>query len=155
MTAPVPPNGEPRDASIEIRRATAADAAALADLLGHLGYPADAVELPARLERLRAAGDDALIALGDGAALGLATVHARAVLHSATPVAQLTALVVSPQARGRGVGRALVAVAEQWSRDRGATRLVVTTALHRAEAPPFYERLGFDHTGRRYVKRLD
>ena len=155
MTAPVTRTGEPRDAAIEIRPATAADAPALADLLGHLGYPADALDLPARLDRLRAAGDDALIALGDGAALGLATVHARAVLHSATPVAQLTALVVSPAARGRGVGRALVAVAERWARDHGATRLVVTTALHRAEAPLFYERLGFDHTGRRYVKRLD
>ena len=155
MTARVTPDADSRDASLEIRPATDDDAPSLADLLGHLGYPADAVELPARLERLRAAGDDALIALGNGAAVGLATLHARVVLHSATPVAQLTALVVSPAARGRGVGRALVAAAEQWSRDHGATRLVVTTALHRAEAPLFYERLGFDHTGRRYVKRLD
>lgn len=148
-------DGARRDASIEIRPAADADAPALADLLAHLGYPADAADLPARLARLRAAGDEALIASGGGAAIGLATLHVRSVLHSATPVAQLTALVVSPDARGRGVGRALVALVEQHARDRGATRLVVTTALHRAEAPPFYERLGFDHTGRRYVKRLE
>ena len=32
--------------------------------------------------------------------------------------------------------------------------VVPLTALHRAEAPVFYERLGFEHTGRRYVKSL-
>jgi len=140
--------------AVRIRAATEADAPELASLLAHLGYPADAAELPERLRRMRAAGDDAFVAEVDGAAVGLATVHARAVLHVARPVAQLTALVVPPGMRGRGVGRALVAEAERWGRARGADRLVVTTALHRADAPPFYERLGFEHTGKRYVRRL-
>ena len=48
-----------------------------------------------------------------------------------------------------------VVQAERWGRERGADRLVVTTALHRADAPPFYEALGFEHTGRRYVRRFD
>ena len=143
------------DFTVEIRLAADSDAPALGDLLGHLGYPADAVELPERLERLRTAGDEAFVAVTGGVVVGLATVHSRAVLHSARLVAQLTALVVPPSARGRGIGRALVARAEAWARDHGAERLVVTTALHRADAPRFYERLGFDHTGRRYVKRLD
>ena len=140
---------------VRIRAATADDATAMASLLGHLGYPADPAELPDRLRRLRAAGDDAFVAEVDGAAVGLATVHTRAVLHVARPVAQLTALVVPPEMRGRGVGRALVAEAERWGRARGADRLVVTTALHRADAPRFYERLGFEHTGRRYVRRFE
>jgi len=144
-----------RDRAIEIRAATDADLPAMAPLLAHLGYPADAAELPERLARLRAAGDDAFLAVIDGAVVGLATVHSRSVLHSARPVAQLTALVVPPDMRGRGVGRALVAEAERWGRARGADRLVVTTALHRAEAPLFYERLGFEHTGRRYVRRFE
>jgi GNAT superfamily N-acetyltransferase len=142
-------------ATVEIRAATDADAPAMAALLSHLGYPADAAELPERLRRLRAAGDDAFVAELDRAVVGLATVHSRAVLHVARPVAQLTALVVPPEMRGRGVGRALVAQAERWGRARGADRLVVTTALHRAEAPMFYERLGFEHTGRRYVHRFE
>jgi GNAT superfamily N-acetyltransferase len=126
----------------------------MAALLAHLGYPAAAADLPGRLLRLRGAGDDAYVAESSGEIVGLATVHSRHVLHNALPVAQLTALVVPPQMRGRGVGRALVHVAEQWARERGADRLVVTTALHRADAPLFYERLGFEHTGRRYVKRF-
>jgi GNAT superfamily N-acetyltransferase len=141
--------------AVGIRLATDADAPAIASLLVHLGYPADAADVPERLRRLRSTGDDAFVAEVDGATVGLATVHSRAVLHAARPVVQLTALVVPPQMRGRGVGRALVDEAERWGKARGADRLVVTTALHRVDAPLFYERIGFEHTGRRYVKRLD
>ena len=142
-------------APVAIRPAVDDDAPQLATLLAHLGYPSDAADLPDRLLRLRSGGDDAFVAVLNGETVGLATVHSRAVLHVARPVAQLTALVVPPAMRGRGVGRALVAAAEQWARAQGAERLVVTTALHRAEAPLFYERLGFEHTGRRYVKKLE
>jgi len=144
----------PAPVPVTIRLATDGDAPAMASLLAHLGYPADPADLPDRLRRMRAAGDDAFVAEVDGAAAGLATVHSRTVLHVARPVAQLTALVVPPEMRGRGVGRALVAEAERWAMARGADRLVVTTALHRADAPLFYERLGFEHTGRRYVRRF-
>ena len=140
---------------IDVRPARDDDAAAVAELLGHLGYPAPPAEIPARLARLRARGDaDTLVAVADGRVVGLATVHARDVLHHARPVVQLTALVVPPDMRGRGVGRALVGVVERWAADRGADRLVLTTALHRAEAPGFYERLGFEHTGRRYARMI-
>ena len=140
---------------IEVRPARDEDADAVAEQLGHLGYPAPAADMPARLARLRARGEaDTFVALAGRRVVGLATVHARDVLHHARPVVQLTALVVSPDVRGRGVGRALVGVVERWAAERGADRLVLTTALHRAEAPAFYERLGFDHTGRRYARRI-
>jgi GNAT superfamily N-acetyltransferase len=140
---------------IDVRPARDDDASAVAELLGHLGYPAPPAEIPARLARLRANDDaETLVAVADGRVVGLATVHARDVLHHARPVAQLTALVVPPDMRGRGVGRTLVAAVERWAATRGADRLVLTTALHRAEAPAFYERLGFEHTGRRYARHL-
>jgi ribosomal protein S18 acetylase RimI-like enzyme len=140
---------------IEIRPARDDDALAVAELLGHLGYPAPATDVPARLARLRARGDaDTFVAIADGRVVGLATVHARDVLHHAHSVVQLTALVVPPEMRGRGVGRTLVSAVERWASARGADRLVLTTALHRAEAPAFYERLGFEHTGRRYARRI-
>jgi GNAT superfamily N-acetyltransferase len=140
---------------IDVRPARDDDASAVADLLGHLGYPAPPDEMPARLARLRAKGDaETLVAVADGRVVGLATVHARDVLHQARPVVQLTALVVRADMRGRGVGRTLVAAVERWAAARGAERRVRTTALHRAEAPAFYERLGFEHTGRRYARRI-
>jgi GNAT superfamily N-acetyltransferase len=140
---------------LAVRPATPADAPVVAELLGHLGYPAAADAIPPRLARLRAKSDaEALVATLGPDVVGLATVHARDVLHHAAPVVQLTALVVPPERRGIGIGRALVAAVQAWAAERGADRLVVTTALHRADAPKFYERLGFEHTGRRYVRRL-
>ena len=140
---------------VVVRPATAADAATVAELLGHLGYPAPTEAIPARLARMRAKGDaEAFVAARAIDVVGLATVNARDVLHHGTPVVQLTALVVRPEHRGHGVGRALADAVLAWAAERGADRLVVTTALHRVEAPEFYERLGFEHTGRRYVRRL-
>jgi GNAT superfamily N-acetyltransferase len=140
---------------IDVRPARDEDADAVAEQLAHLGYPAPPTEVPARLARLRARGDaETFVALAERRIVGLATVHARDVLHNARPVVQLTALVVSPDVRGRGVGRALVGVVERWAAERGADRLVLTTALHRADARGFYERLGFEHTGWRYARSI-
>ena len=145
----------------QIRAPRPEDAEGIAALLGELGYPARADEVPPRLARLdrfaRASaehGAAAFVAARDRELLGLATVHAYPVLHRAGDVAQLTALVVTARERGLGVGRALVDAAARWARARGCSRLTVTTALHRADAHAFYERLGFEHTGRRYVKGL-
>jgi GNAT superfamily N-acetyltransferase len=92
------------------------------------------------------------VATSGNAVAGLATVHLRYTLNHEAPIAQLTLLVVDEAHRTRGVGRALVAAAEDWVRSRGAKRFVVTTALRRADAHAFYEKLQFTHTGRRYGK---
>ena len=46
----------------------------------------------------------------------------------------------------------MVKAIEEWARSHGCKRVTVTTGLHRAGAHQFYERLGFEHTGRRYAK---
>ena len=53
-------------------------------------------------------------------------------------------VAVSPHARGQGIGRALTEFAEEFSRQRGFTRMT----LHaRSTAVPFYEKLGYERTG--------
>jgi predicted GNAT family N-acyltransferase len=53
-------------------------------------------------------------------------------------------VAVSPHARGQGIGRALTEFAEEFSRQRGFTRMT----LHaRSNAVPFYEKLGYERTG--------
>lgn len=44
----------PVETSVHVRTTTDADAAAMAELIGELGYPARAAELPDRLARMRA-----------------------------------------------------------------------------------------------------
>ncbi|HXD49177.1 MAG TPA: GNAT family N-acetyltransferase [Gemmatimonadaceae bacterium] len=136
-----------------IREALASDAQALAELCAQLGYPTNADVIPARLARLDADPNvRTLVATMDGMVVGLATVHIRHTINHEPPLGQLTLLVVDERVRARGVGRALVAAAEAWVRERGCRRFVVTTALHRTDAHAFYEKLAFKHTGRRYGK---
>lgn len=142
-------------AALHIRRATADDAVAIAQLVTQLGYPASAPDIPARLARL--AGNDrgaVLLAQRGDAVVGLATVHVLTVINRPSDVAWLTALVVEESARGSGVGRALVASVERFARDSGCERLSVTTHERRADARAFYTRLGLEQTGRRFGKML-
>jgi GNAT superfamily N-acetyltransferase len=82
------------------------------------------------------------------------SLHRFSGLHDDAPVALVTALVVAEHARGLGVGRRLVDRAIEAARGWGCTRLIVTTHIRRAEAHAFYEHIGFELTGRRYVKAL-
>jgi GNAT superfamily N-acetyltransferase len=136
-----------------IRAAHAGDAVALAELCTQLGYPTTPDAVPPRLARLDADAEvRTLVATIDGMVIGLATVHIRYSINHEAPLGQLTLLVVDERVRAQGVGRALVGAAEAWARERACKRFVVTTALRRADAHAFYERLGFNHTGRRYGK---
>ena len=143
-------------AVIDVRPARADDAAAIASLLGELGYPTSP---DLARERLAAMANDAnavLLAVDAlGEALGLISLHRTPVLHAGGAVAYITALVTASSARGRGVGRALLEHAEQWARAAGAHRLTVTSAERRSDAHAFYVACGMPYTGRRFAKQLD
>jgi ribosomal protein S18 acetylase RimI-like enzyme len=52
-------------------------------------------------------------------------------------------LVTAEAWEGRGVGRALLARAEQWARDRGLDRISLETGAANTRARGFYERQGY------------
>jgi GNAT superfamily N-acetyltransferase len=52
---------------------------------------------------------------------------------------------VRPDARGRGIGRALVDHAESWAAERGLSAMTLTTFLEVPWNGPYYQRLGFRH----------
>jgi GNAT superfamily N-acetyltransferase len=107
------------------------------------------------MERLAASdADRVVIAHEDGGVVGLAVLHTSLSVEYDEPAAKLSAIVVDEASRGRGVGRALAEAIEAEARARGCCILFLTTAERRADAHAFYSRLGFEHTGRRYVKEL-
>jgi len=61
--------------------------------------------------------------------------------------AYLISMWVAPEARGRGVGAALVAEVVAWARGRGLRRVLLDVGAHNAAARRLYERLGFAATG--------
>jgi GNAT superfamily N-acetyltransferase len=73
-------------------------------------------------------------------------------MHASEPTAWLTTLVVEEEARGRGVGSALVAHAEEWAIRHGAVRISLTSALHRERAHDFYKARDYEQTGVRLTK---
>ena len=139
-----------------IRPAVASDAPILSELLTQLGYPCSPAEIPARLDAFaRFPQAVALVATnGYGEVVGLITSHIISSIHDNEPVAWLTTLVVLEDARGAGVGSALVKHIEEWASRKGATRLSVTSAMHREETHAFYEKRDYARTGIRFGKRL-
>jgi GNAT superfamily N-acetyltransferase len=140
--------------AVGIRDAAPDDAAAIAALLGQLGYPTDTAAVTARLERLRIVGDRVVVADVDGTVAGLAHLQVSPAIEHERPVAKLAALVVDESRRGQGVGRELVDAVEAEARVRGCTLLYLTTAARRADAHEFYRRVGLEETGKRFAKTL-
>jgi ribosomal protein S18 acetylase RimI-like enzyme len=138
-----------------VRAATPADGPAIAALLGELGYPAEASEVPGRIEAMMGEpGQHVLVAEDSKVVVGLATVIIRHVIHADAPFARLAALVVTENARQQGVGRALVEHAEEIGRAAGCKLIEVTSSQHRVGAAGFYERLGYAERRRRFLKSL-
>lgn len=130
---------------MEIRPARGADAAAVNELLGQLGYPQDGPAATAA--RLQAWGDDpasaAYVADAGGELLGVIAVHVCPSFERDGAWGRITALVVAERTRGRGVGSRLVAAAESFAADHGCLRMEVTSADRRTDAHAFYRSLGY------------
>ncbi len=141
--------------TIEIRDADMQDAEALIPLFAELGYPVTAGELRARLPAVQRAGDRVLVAAHDGTLAGFAVVHITPSLHRPAAVGRVTAIAVSPDAQGTGVGRdGLMHAAEEIVARAGSRRLEVTSGPTRAGAHAFYRRLGYAEMGIRFARDL-
>jgi GNAT superfamily N-acetyltransferase len=140
---------------VTIRAATSADAGTLALLSGQLGYPADAAAIARRLRD--ADGRGIVLAAVDprGGVCGFAQAEPRRLL-VAEPFVEIVALVVSETARGAGVGAALLAAAEAWTREQGIADVRVRSNVIRGRAHRFYLREGYVEKKRQavFVKQL-
>ena len=141
--------------AVAIRDAIVEDNATIARLLGELGYPSSPDGVRQRLARLLPRDDTRVFVAERGASLlGALALHRMPALTSINDIAMILALVVTEEARRTGVGRRLVDRSEEEARVWGCGRIMVTSAERRTEAHTFYERLGYEYTGRRFAKTL-
>lgn len=127
-----------------LRRPTTADTDAVVALLAELGHP-DQSDVGRRITAWNEdpTSEVTVVEDGSGDLVGLVAVSAQPSFHRAAPVAIVVSLVVSSQARGGGVGRALMDVVERFARSRGCTDIQLSSRRTRPDAHAFYGRLGF------------
>ena len=91
--------------SFSLRPAEPRDAEDIAGLFTQLGHPTDALDVPARLVEVVAAGGSVILAVDDrGKALGLASLARVRVIHAAGAVAYITGFIITAESRGQGIG---------------------------------------------------
>ncbi len=138
---------------LRIRPAEASDSAAIAVLVGQLGYPAGPEDIPRRLEAVRNFSDAiAMVAEDDRGVVGIVTAHVFPSIHSGELRAWLTTIVVLDTARGEGIGSKLVTYVEEWAAARNVPRIAVTSGKQRERTHKFYRERGYEWTGLRFMK---
>jgi ribosomal protein S18 acetylase RimI-like enzyme len=126
-----------------IRIATPSDAGTLARMNAAFNGVTDSAEqIAARLVAC-ANIETAILAEVDGQVAGFACVRVVPCVLYAEPYAELTELYVEPAFRRRGLGRALIAYAEQLARARGASELLIMTGTGNAVAQALYRAAGY------------
>ncbi|PYK18594.1 MAG: GNAT family N-acetyltransferase [Verrucomicrobia bacterium] len=138
-----------------IRDAKLTDASALAALVCELGYKTTPAEMRRRLKSIL---DDVnyrtLVAEVDGKVCGMIGTLAYASYEHNDRSGRILAVVTLANARRRGIGRALIASAEKAFAQKAVTRVSLDTRLTRKDAHQFYESLGYERNGWRFVKQL-
>jgi ribosomal protein S18 acetylase RimI-like enzyme len=136
----------PPAAAAAIRPARLEDAEALAGLAAQLGYPMETAEMRARLQGVERRGDGLVLMVEEGGAV-VGWVHVLGVHLIESPAhAEIGGLVVDEARRGRRLGEALVAAAEDWAAAHGYGLVRVRSNVVRERARRFYERLGYHVT---------
>ena len=139
----------------DLRSAGLIDADDVAALLSELGYPCDTGDARRRIRTILDNDRQALVvARVDGVVSGLIALDFMYYLPLDTVTCRITALVVTPSARGQGLGRQLLREAERRARTGGAARLELASGSQRSDAHAFYKACGFSDGTVRFIKRL-
>jgi GNAT superfamily N-acetyltransferase len=134
------------DNKVRVRRARGADAAAIAELSGQLGYPTTVGEMQGRLRDVLKDREGACFVAVDAAGKVMGWIHV-----SVTPLleverrAEVNGLVVDQRVRSLGAGAVLLAAGENWARRRRSRTMSVRSNVLRRRAHGFYLRNGYEH----------
>jgi ribosomal protein S18 acetylase RimI-like enzyme len=138
-----------------IRNAKLSDAAVLVALMCELGYETTAAEMRCRLKPILCpVRYRTLLAEVDGKVCGMIGTLAHPSYEHNDPSGRILALVTLPTARCCGIGRALIASAEKDFAQKAVTRVSLDTRFTRTDGHQFYESLGYERNGWRFVKQL-
>lgn len=139
---------------MQIERALEADIPALLSLLQSLfaiekDFTADPHLQQRGLQALIRAPENRstlLVARADDAVLGMASGQLVISTAEGAPSVWIEDVVVAQEARGNGIGRALLRAIVAWARSKGATRAQLLADRNNSAALSFYAHCGLDST---------
>lgn len=141
-----------------VREASPEDVPAVLGLLGDLGRPgpaglSEAEAFERMVEGYIADGDKrVLVAVVGGRVAGMAAVLLLPRLNHVTRELYVPELVVGPQYRRRGIGRALVGHCVGLAAESGCHRLRLESGNRRTDSHKFYRNLGFEQSALSFSK---
>jgi ribosomal protein S18 acetylase RimI-like enzyme len=140
---------------IRIRDAKLSDASELAVLMCELGYETKRAEMETRLKLILSnPAYKTFVAMMNGCICGMIGTLTYPSYEHNDPSGRILALVTLSAVRRCGIGRALIGTAEKDFAQRGIRRVALDTRLTREDAHKFYESLGYERNGWRFVKEL-
>ncbi|MGE8499393.1 MAG: GNAT family N-acetyltransferase [Pseudomonas sp.] len=132
---------------VDVRSACSTDAPDLADLLQQLGKDEPRPDTALHLRDLPP-HRVVLVAERNRRLVGTCTLNLiEHLAHNFARSAILEDVVVDQNARGLGIGQALISAAMERARSWGCYKVALSSALHREDAHRFYQRLGFKPHG--------
>ncbi|MBN2076012.1 MAG: GNAT family N-acetyltransferase [Dehalococcoidales bacterium] len=140
---------------LSMRKAEAGDIDTLCELMTKLaGHTISEEGMLNRLEHVEKSDIDYLfVCEEDGNILGLLGLRIRVNLEEVSKFGEISAIVVRPESRKKGVGRYMMDYADNLSRDLGCKGMWLVSGFGREEeAHKFYERLGYEINGYRFIR---
>jgi GNAT superfamily N-acetyltransferase len=135
---------------ITIRSARPSDAAAIAALAKQLGYDAEPSAVAGRLSRVLARTDQQFL-VADTGAQPVGWIHMLIAEYvEADAFVMIGGLVVDRDYRKQGVGRRLLARAEEWAAQQGCSVVRLSSSVRRTDAHAFYQHAGYTNLKTQY-----
>jgi N-acetylglutamate synthase-like GNAT family acetyltransferase len=140
---------------LSMRKAEVKDIDTLCELMTELaGYTISKEGMLDRLEHVEKSEIDYLfVCEEDNRTLGLLGFRTRVNLEEVSKFGEISAIVVQPESRKRGVGRYMMDYADRLARDMGCKGMWLVSGFAREEeAHKFYKRLGYEINGYRFIR---
>jgi len=139
------------DHTISIRKAALSDSLSITNLCIQLGYEVTEDIIIQRLQKITYDDNTVIyVAIQNSVIIGWIQISIRSAIESGE-LPEITGLVVDESFRGNGVGKKLVAKAEEWAKSLGYKSIKVRTNILRTETHLFYKKIGFEEKKKQTV----
>lgn len=142
---------------IEIRPYVSTDVTDLMQLMTDLGYPSTVEDMKIRMELIESNPYySTFVAIMGEQVVGMIGVRLQITYTNNNLKTQISSLVIKQEYQGKGIGSALIQHVKKWSKNKGSDFLYLMSGMReeREEAHKFYQKLGFEITGYRFVQKL-